>query len=360
MATAGEHSVQTIHTSAGTYNVDWHLASEIVESYYHSRCAAETAAIVTNNEREWYNPFSWPMPTIKTVEVDWNSCSKQAHDSAGRDMEAYRKGFASDAPAVIGEIFQREAAIATSRDRLRQMMQQVQTFNASSLEKSEKTYDHAMTAAKFIRDGSAGALVLGSTFVTGGASLAALGGGSVLTGYGKYQDTGSIGAGVISGGGTMAIGAFSMGGKALTMAKSTKYYLILAKGGVETASGLTAGDNLGDALFSGATTVVAEGAAAKLFDKAAVKDVFRKMPMPVKITATGGIRARGYMTKSLGKELVTGEAKWVAKATVKGGIKSMKSISNGAAAYGPLAQCTPLPSVERTSMAFVKLEGKGK
>jgi len=139
------------------------------------------------------------------------------------------------------------------------------------------------------------------------------------------------------------------------MAASQKYYLIIAKGVLETGTGLTAGDSVGDALLGGATKIVAEGAAKAIFDAKIVKDIFKNMPMPVKITATGGIRGRGFMTKSLGKEFIKGEAKSATSWIVKKSVSAATS-----AAYGPLVQATPIPSNSRTLMAFVKLAGDGR
>jgi len=178
--------VETMQTSNGNYAVDWSLVAEIIESYYRSRHAAETATVVSTSDREWYNPFSWQLPQIKTVEIDWDRCRIYAAIRASAEMQAYQSGFNGNAACVVSEVYQREVAIAFYRDQLRLLMQDAQSFNAASFESSQSGYETSIAITRFIRDLSAGGLVLGSTFVTGGAALAALGGGPVLTGDGKY------------------------------------------------------------------------------------------------------------------------------------------------------------------------------
>jgi hypothetical protein len=66
-------------------------------------------------------------------------------------------------------------------------------------------------AARVVRDLSAGTLVVGATFLSGGTALAVLGGGSALKGTATYQDTGNVGAAMLDATATFTVGAIGIG-----------------------------------------------------------------------------------------------------------------------------------------------------
>lgn len=64
-----------------------------------------------------------------------------------------------------------------------------------------------LSIARGARDLSGSILVIGATYLSGGAALAVLGAGSGLQGWGKYQDTGKVDQAVLQGVGTFVVGA---------------------------------------------------------------------------------------------------------------------------------------------------------
>ncbi len=114
-----------------------------------------------------------------------------------------------------------------------------------SLEASKAYVEELDKSIKFLQNvqgASAQLLVLGSTILTGGAAVAALGAGSALTGVGKYQETGQVGSAIFAGSATMIVG--SLGIKPVTKGltspgskKALKFVGVLAD---STASGAQA------------------------------------------------------------------------------------------------------------------------
>jgi hypothetical protein len=66
----------------------------------------------------------------------------------------------------------------------------------NNIARSVATGEIAADVLTTIRDASAETLIVGSSFLGGGAKYAALGAGSLLKGFGKYQDSGNIKAGL--------------------------------------------------------------------------------------------------------------------------------------------------------------------
>jgi hypothetical protein len=83
-----------------------------------------------------------------------------------------------------------------------------------NIERSVQRGERGVAVATFVRDLSASVLVVGSAFLSGGSSLAVLGGGSLLRGTANYQDTGNIGSAALEATGTLVVGAIPIGAAA--------------------------------------------------------------------------------------------------------------------------------------------------
>jgi len=105
-----------------------------------------------------------------------------------------------------------DARMTTVRDSefLREMQRNASRETSQNIDQAVMWGERAVGGATFLRDASATMLVVGSTLLTGGAAAAVLGAGSVLRGTGKYQDTGNVGAAVLTTSLTFSFGMFPL------------------------------------------------------------------------------------------------------------------------------------------------------
>jgi len=92
------------------------------------------------------------------------------------------------------------------------MRQRAWRRTSESIDGAVSRGEAAAAAARKVRDLSATVLVIGSSFMTGGASVAVLGGGSLLQGVAVWQDTGNVGSAVLQATGTFIVGVIPLGG----------------------------------------------------------------------------------------------------------------------------------------------------
>ncbi|HNY48810.1 MAG TPA: hypothetical protein PKN64_17785, partial [Casimicrobium sp.] len=93
-----------------------------------------------------------------------------------------------------------------------------------------------------MRDTSATILVVTAGTMSGGAALSVLGAGSALRGTATYQNSGSVGAAVVSAVGTFAVGSIGIGpaGGASASAADQGAILVVSSGMSGTFQGVQA------------------------------------------------------------------------------------------------------------------------
>lgn len=131
------------------------------------------------------------------VEIPLHGASGHAREEANAAYAEFRRLLADDGHYALRYLV--EARIQSARDE-----HHVQAMMAHAAHESSATLDRrvalgtgVVTVATPVRDFCATALLVGSTMLTGGASVLALGAGSVLTGTGTYESTGNIGTAAI-------------------------------------------------------------------------------------------------------------------------------------------------------------------
>ena len=150
---------------------------------------------------------------------------------------------------------------------LREMQRAASHETFSSIERCVSRGQTGLAIATEVRNLSVTTLIIGSSVMTGGASLAVLGAASVLNGVSQYQDTGNIGSAVLQATGTFVVGAIPLGGASLQAGASVartvggtavsygeRYALIVVGATVDAqftaANALIEGQSAGSALRS--------------------------------------------------------------------------------------------------------------
>lgn len=235
------------------WEVDQLMLWMLVREYVHARNLYNRSRV--NVERRIFGP------DITTVEIDWidfrptkdRDSQELYHDTSRRLLANGDQGFRE-------LVMMRERARHYS-DEFRRKQERAQADTMSSIDRSVRRGEVGETAARAVRDVSAGTLVVGATFLTGGAAVGALGAGSLLNGTATYQNTGNLGAAAINATGTFVVGAVGLAGTAggglvharhaLTSGQQTALLLLGVKMDVSFrfAQGLVEGKEIKDALI---------------------------------------------------------------------------------------------------------------
>lgn len=145
-------------------------------------------------------------PDLITIETDWNGIQHAKLAMAQADYLYLARLM------LLRREEGREALELMRRDtenynaRLRSMQREASSATMLNMQTSISRGEMAEASARFVRNASASTLVIGASFLTGGAALGVLGAGSAMTGAVRYQDTGNVGEAVLETVGTFAVG----------------------------------------------------------------------------------------------------------------------------------------------------------
>ena len=297
------------------FAVDWDIARRIVRSYQTSVLQLEYAREVTMSQSHWYNPMSWSLPDIAHVEVDWERVRRRAEaDSAAivRDMRTESK---YHAPRVARRLEDMIELTARNKETFVDWIGTVQTQNMGAVRQAVDDYQASIEISKFVRDMSADGLMVGASVMSGGAAVAALGGASFFKGTCRFQDTDSIGAGILEGAGSLAFGYFKLGNPTFKQEMA----LAFVQAPYTTGTELVGGTAISEAVVSGALKLTGPSAEA-LFKLPPARTLFDKVAVPIVVTYGGENVASKLLTKYAGDTLQNrGVERWGKEALLKNG-----------------------------------------
>jgi hypothetical protein len=275
-------SYSIVNSSGTDYAVDWGVVERLCRSYYTSYYQLLYADTTLVSERTW-NPLTWSLPMIRSVDIPWDKVRSNAQVAAANDMPTYARWSKTDMRGVALDLKSKVEQTAVFRRALVAFLKEIQAGNMDQVEKAVNDYTGLADAARFCRDTSAEIIAIGSTIATGGGAVGLLGASSVMKGFGKYQDTGSVGAAALYGTGSLVIGAFKIGGAKLTT--SGEYTLIIVQGSLETGTSLVAGDTFSASIEKGGLKIASSGAVQAVFGTQFAKQVFSRIPVPFNVWA---------------------------------------------------------------------------
>ncbi len=289
------------------FAIDWDIVRRLLRSYWTARLQYDYGEEVSISDSHWYNPMTWALPEVSHVEVNWDRVRQDALENTKQELESMRIRAKYGAASVARELEARIEEAARYRDTFVDWMGDVQTQNMHRIDRSVDAYESAVDVAKFIRDMSADGLMIGASVMSGGAALAAVGGGSIFKGTCKFQDTGSLGAGAMEAAGSFAF-AYVKLGKKFSFKQDMVLALVQApwKAGTE----LVGGASLGKAVLSGALKLTGPSV-EKLFKVGPGKMLFDKVAVPVVISYGGNNVASTVLSKFAAKGIQgQGVEKW--------------------------------------------------
>ena len=347
---------QLVNSRGSEFAVDWEVLERLCRSYWTNSYQLQLATTVEMSGSSWYNPFSWKMPASSTVDVPWEKVRGSAAADTIKDMFRFGARAPSDMFAVANEMASRIDMTRLYKRRFVDLLRDAQASNADELARAEAGYTGLVEAAQFVRDTSADVVIIGSTIATGGAATGLLVGGSTLKGIGKYQDTDSVGAAVITGAGNIVLGAFKIGGAKL--GTGAEYALIVAKGTLDTTTSLVAGDSFATAVQKGGIKIASASGAQALFSAEWVKKVFERMPIPFNVMSIKSQDGVNIMNSDVSNKLGEKFAKKITEEGIKKGLKKTltSSSSNGSSGPPGIAELAPLDDSALLSLAIVNMK----
>jgi hypothetical protein len=306
------------------YAVDWDIVERFCKSYWSAYYQDQYSTLNKLSESSWYNPFSWSMPEIQTVDFDWAKVKSSTQTAVARDMSEYKRGATSDMRSVAYDVKYKVEQTAFLKRSTKDWLREIQDANISAMQKSEDNYTGLIDACKFVRDTSTDIVAIGSTIATGGAAVPLLGASSMLKGVYKYQDTGKAGAAVLYGAGSMVLGAFKIRGANLT--SGGEYTLVIAQGILEGTTSMASGKSFGDAVADGSLKIASAGASQAIFSNGVVKEIFGRMPVPFTVFSVTSRSGVEYMAEDIADKLVEKTSKKLVEKGVKAAVPAAANL----------------------------------
>jgi hypothetical protein len=153
----------------------------------------------------------WFGPDVHNVTTDFDNGFNAERDHRSQQLYAdLTQASLRNGASVFENLVRIKQETVLYTDQVRGMQRRASHATMESIDRNVRIAGYGLTAATWVRDISASVLVVGATFLSGGAALGVLGAGSALKGTATYQDTGNVGAAVLQGTGTFVVGAISI------------------------------------------------------------------------------------------------------------------------------------------------------
>lgn len=305
------------------YAVDWQVIARLIRANALARYRSDLASVTTTSEASMFNPFSWSSPDIRIVEVDWEQVNARSTVELFMTLNQLRNVGDSNMPAVGRRMLDMVAETRRYNQRFLAWTGDVQSDNMARINAAVSSYDTQIGVAKFFRDTSADGLMVGATVLSGGAAAAVLAGGSTLKGVGRWEDSGSVSAGVLTGAGNLVLGVFKIGGM-------SGGALAVLQAGQESATCLIEGKSVAEAIATGSLKL-AGPAIDKVVKLPFMKTMLEKAAVPLAVQLSNSTVAE-KLVADMAKKLLQ---KQVLERSGKAVIGSVKSVFKETPAEAP-------------------------
>lgn len=134
------------------------------------------------------HPLLWRGNDVCNVEFDFTDFHSEKIKSAQESYDFLMARWNQEAGFAFNLMIQMKDETDRLTHKLKDKQREIARNNAVAIERNVNFWGHMASGAKEIRDASATFLVVGASFMSGGAALGALGAGSTLKGTAKYED----------------------------------------------------------------------------------------------------------------------------------------------------------------------------
>ncbi len=286
-------SIELVHNDHESWAVDWALVGSIVRSYAHSAAIFEHSTRV-EEDTDWYDPTSWLDASMVTLEVDWDAVRATTTELSESILQDFYVGVGHDAQAVRDQLEETIRTTISNEEAHREGWTAASRETAENIERSVEHLEAGAEVSKFIRDMSYDTVLIGATFMSGGAAAAFTIGGGLAKGTATYQDTGSVGAATIETVGSVTMNVIPIGGSVATGTSGVvaeQGALLFLDATFETTKGLASGKTMSEAVVDGGVKIVVGTAtpaiSEHIAESQAVQGLIRRSALPAKLMLTG-------------------------------------------------------------------------
>lgn len=224
------------------WRIDWNIVGRILRG---SAFARATMVVGERNVNERF--FG---PDTVTFEVDHTRRRVRAnemHDNYCRDARSLENN-----PNALRN-FLRQRVQQFDRDKIafRNALQSATHETMGNIDASVARAEFGLNAARFVRDRSVDALLIGAVFFTGPVALAVSAAGSTLRGAATYQDTDNVGLALMNASTSFVMTAIPIGravsqgtsaaANTVVQSRGEQAVLVLLETGRGTVEGLASG-----------------------------------------------------------------------------------------------------------------------
>ena len=144
-----------------TYAVDWDVVERMCMSYWRTYYQLRCSETIRMSESSWYNPFSWKLPEIETLEVDSEAVRGSARRACAADMFGYSRTASSSMRDIAWDLKYKVEQIAVQRTKFVRMLKDVQSANMAAMNTAVNDYSGLVEASRFVRDAAADTVAVG-------------------------------------------------------------------------------------------------------------------------------------------------------------------------------------------------------
>lgn len=283
------------------WSVNWEGVYRIIRARHRASMMLKHSKEVTESSFFDFGT-GWPGPTIHRFETNWDKVNSETDKETKRIFQLYDSIAYRSMPTVLRNL--ERLRVLTLADNARYWRKSNQSFRKTmgSVEKCVSRANKVKGGLKVVRDVSATLVVVGAGLLSGGAAVAALGGGSFLKGAYKYQDKRSIGMAVLEASTTFVFGLIPIK-TPVNLPGKDKTILVWVGAGldsqVEFAKGVLEGKTTQEALIASVAKLT--GPLAGKLIKSMPMDKLSKIGVPAKVLLRNGSSTAISGTKIAGK-----------------------------------------------------------
>ena len=156
-------------------------AAHVIRSNHYNRELIARSRIVRREH-------GFLMPVTTEVETNFSGIRDAVNRAARVTVDQLDRDFATNPRRLYEWLVQVREDGEAAGDSWRAMSQRATRESAQSINANVDRWENALAATRFVRDASAGTLLVGATILSGGAAAAAMAGGAGLTFTGNTQD----------------------------------------------------------------------------------------------------------------------------------------------------------------------------
>lgn len=303
----------------GIYQVNWDGIGRIIRSYVRSRAMVQHS-VVAPTERRWVGP------DLYSLEIDWPKVKAETLHQTDHELMKFYSGAQSGMQPQINRLVSMMETAKADHDKIRERLQSAQAQTMANVEQSVRLGQLGIQSATIVRDACFDFLMVGATYLTGGAAATAgaafevtpaaagfmtLGAG--LKGAATYQDTGKVGNAVGTFSTNLLFGALDLkaagiiGKAAKTLAGKIGLGMVWAKAKAVASVPFSVieGKRVGEGLSQGMVKMAAATPGAAAIE--GLKDFLKPMDMepwaiPVEVALNLSLDKAGDMAYDMARQ----------------------------------------------------------